>query len=158
MVYPSVGLLTSTSTAGIRFTVTDTWQASTRATITQIPDRTMHFDSLIACRTSFWSPMGSQRAHHDAIVHLGDSGRPPGHSFGFIALDPGTHLSLEYDLSAARLDGDLICIHVGTAPEGLLDFLLDVGGFDARLDFDVVDNALYTLYGARCSFGGLPLI
>lgn len=52
----------------------------------------------------------------------------------------------------------MICIHVGTAPESLLDFLLDVGGFDARLDFDVVDNALYTLYGARCSFGRLPLI
>jgi hypothetical protein len=89
--------------------------------------------------------MGSQRAHHDAIVHLGDTGRPPGHSFGFIALEPGTHLSLEYDLSAACLDGDLICINFGTAPEGLLDFLLDVGGLDARLGFDVVDNALYTL-------------
>jgi hypothetical protein len=49
--------------------------------------------------------MGSQRAHHDAIVHLGDTGSSPGHSFGFIALDPGTHLSLEYDLAAACLDG-----------------------------------------------------
>ena len=42
MVYPSVGLLTSTSTAGIRFTVADPWQASTRATITQITGQGMN--------------------------------------------------------------------------------------------------------------------
>jgi len=63
-------------------------------------------------------------------------------AFGFLPFRPGSYGALEGDAATVRLDGDARRIELRTAPEGLLDLLLDLGGRDTLLDVDQVGDAL----------------
>src|ERR1700737_3981939 len=75
------------------------------------------------------------------VFHLCHSGRPPSHPFRLLAFSPGPHLAFEDDLAAISVDNDLVCVYLSVAPEGFLNLTLNVGRFDARLDFDQVADA-----------------
>src|SRR5437773_262113 len=81
----------------------------------------------------------------DAIVDLGDAGRPPGGTFGFLPLGPRADRALQGHLAAAGFDGDAVGVELRIAAKGLLDLALDLGWCHARLQHDQVADALDAL-------------
>ena len=83
---------------------------------------------------------------------------PANHPFRLLAFSPGPHFALEDDLAAIGFDNDLVRVYLSVAPEGFLNLALNVVRFDARFDFDQVDDAFDPLQWANGRFRCLLLV
>src|SRR5260370_17354758 len=83
---------------------------------------------------------------------------PPRHATGRAPLGPRSHRALQRDRADIRRCGDAVRADLGTAPECILDFALDISGPRARLQHDEVAYALHALDAAHGSRGAIALV
>src|ERR1700755_3332845 len=92
------------------------------------------------------------------VFDLGDARRPPGGALRFLAFCPGTHAAPEGHFASIRLDSDAIGIDFRATPKGFLDFRLDVGRCDTRLEKDQITDPFDTTDAAHGFLGPRALV
>jgi hypothetical protein len=76
---------------------------------------------------------------HDAVVDLGDAGHGPGRSHRFVVLRPRAHRpGQDHRPVGGGIDGQLVRVQPGAAPERVTDVALDVAPVWRRGQRDVV--------------------
>src|ERR1700733_9765124 len=94
----------------------------------------------------------------DMVFDLGDARGSPGGALRFLAFCPGTHAAPEDHFASIRVNSDSIGIDFCAAPKGFLDFRLDVGRCDTRLEKDQIADPFDTADAAHGFLGPRALV
>src|SRR2546429_8919737 len=84
---------------------------------------------------------GLRERHRNVVLNLADPRGCPGSFLRRLFLRIGTDRPMQDDLAALHFDCNTAGIHLRVAYERLLDFLLQVGWREARLDLDEIDDS-----------------